>query len=133
MSQSLNTPTKPKPLPAKFLALLREVFSKKDILTSPEECWAYGYDNSRLHRLPQAVVFPTKHEQVVSAVKSCHQFRIALTVRGRGTGTTGATVPLHNGVVMSLERMNKVLGLNRTVFFGHPIPPVPHFVVSAVI
>ena len=109
MSQSLNTPTNTKPLPAKFLVLLREVFSKKDILTSPEECWSYGYDNSRLHRLPQAVVFPTKHEQVVSAVKTCHQFRIALTVRGRGTGTTGATVPLHNGVVMSLERMNKVL------------------------
>lgn len=109
MSPSLNTLTKLKPLPDKFLALLREVFSKKAILTSPEECWAYGYDNSRLHRLPQAVVFPTTHEQVIGAVKACHQFRIALTVRGRGTGTTGATVPLHSGVVMSLERMTKVL------------------------
>jgi D-lactate dehydrogenase len=102
----LNTLTS---LPADFLALLKQAFSKQELLSSPEECWAYGYDNSRLHRLPQAVVFPTTHEQVVSAVQACYQFGIALTVRGRGTGTTGATVPLHNGVVMSLERMTKVL------------------------
>jgi D-lactate dehydrogenase len=103
---SLNTLTE---LPSDFLSLLKQVFSKQELLTSPEQCWAYGYDNSRLHQLPQAVIFPTTHEQVVSAVQACHQFSIALTVRGRGTGTTGATVPLHNGVVMSLERMTKVL------------------------
>lgn len=102
----MNTLTK---LPADFLALLSATFSKQELFTTPEECWAYGYDNSRLHRLPQAVIFPTCHEQVVSAVQACHQFSIALTVRGRGTGTTGATVPLHNGVVMSMERMTQVL------------------------
>jgi len=96
-------------LPTDFLALLRTDFTQQELLTTPEECWAYGYDNSRLHRLPQAVIFPTRHEQVVNAVKACHEFGIALTVRGRGTGTTGATVPLHNGVVMSMERMTKVL------------------------
>ncbi|MDD1616264.1 MAG: FAD-binding oxidoreductase, partial [Methylococcaceae bacterium] len=96
-------------LPADFLALLAAAFTKQELLTTPEECWAYGYDNSRLHRLPQVVVFPTSHEQVVTVVKACHEFFVALTVRGRGTGTTGATVPLHNGVVMSLERMTKVL------------------------
>lgn len=112
MSQSSNTPTNTKALPDKFIVLLREIFSKKNLLTSPEDCWSYGYDNSRIHRLPQMVIFPSTHEQVVSAVKVCHQFRIALTVRGRGTGTTGATVPLHHGVVMSLERMNKMLAFS---------------------
>lgn len=96
-------------LPADFLALLSDTFSKQALFTTPEDCWVYGYDNSRLHQLPQAVVFPTCHEQVVVAVKACNQFGIALTVRGRGTGTTGATVPLHNGVVMSMERMTQVL------------------------
>jgi D-lactate dehydrogenase (quinone) len=92
-----------------FLALLRDIFTAQQLYTTPEQCWVYGYDNSRLHSLPQAVVFPTTHEQVVSAVKACHQHRIALTVRGRGTGTTGATVPLQHGVVMSMERMNRML------------------------
>jgi len=104
----LNTLTNP-PLPRDFLALLAESFVAQDLLTAPEDCWTYGYDNSRRHFLPQAVVFPTTHEQVVSAVKACNQCNIALTTRGRGTGTTGATVPLKGGLVVSLERMNKVI------------------------
>jgi D-lactate dehydrogenase (quinone) len=99
-------------LPANFLALLRDIFTAQQLYTTPEQCWVYGYDNSRLHSLPQAVVFPSRHEQVVSTVQACHQYHIALTVRGRGTGTTGATVPLQHGVVMSLERMNQVLAFS---------------------
>lgn len=99
-------------LPADFLTLPHQAFSQQELLSTPEDCWAYGYDNSRLHRLPQAVVFPTTHEQVVSEVQACYQFGIALTVRGHRIGTTGATVPLHHGVVMSLERMTKVLAFS---------------------
>lgn len=79
------------------------------MLTTPEDCWVYGYDNSRRHVLPQAVAFPTTHEQVVAIVNACNRFNIPLTTRGRGTGTTGATVPLKGGLVVSLERMNKLV------------------------
>ena len=96
-------------LPDAFLAALADLFADDAMLTAPEDCWVYGYDNSRRHVLPQAVVFPTTHEQVVSVVTACNQYRIALTVRGRGTGTTGATVPVKGGLVMSLERMNKLV------------------------
>ncbi len=96
-------------LPDSFLALLAESFEPSDILTAPEDCWAYGYDNSRRHALPQAVIFPVTQSQVVNAVKACNQFQIALTARGRGTGTTGATVPVKGGLILSLERMNKVI------------------------
>lgn len=97
------------PLPTDFLKRLAEFFAQDTLLTQSEDCWTYGYDNSRRHVLPQAVVFPTSHEQVLSTVNACNQFNIALTVRGRGTGTTGATVPLKGGLVMSLERMNKLI------------------------
>ena len=77
-------------LPADFLALLANFFVAEDILTAPEDCWAYGYDNSRRHVLPQAVVFAASHEQIVNVVNACNQFSVPLTARGRGTGTTGA-------------------------------------------
>ncbi len=109
LSPFLNTLTNMTPLPAEFLALLAESFAKQDLLIAPEDCWVYGYDNSRRHVLPQAVVFPTTHEQVVNAVNACNRFDVALTTRGRGTGTTGATVPLKGGLVVSLERMNKII------------------------
>ncbi|MDD5271571.1 MAG: FAD-linked oxidase C-terminal domain-containing protein, partial [Methylovulum sp.] len=108
-SPSLHTLTELPPLPAGFLSALADIFAAADLLTAPEDCWTYGYDNSRRHVLPQAVVFPTSHEQVVSTVAACNAFTIPLTTRGRGTGTTGATVPLKGGLVMSLERMDKVL------------------------
>ena len=97
------------PLSVDFLNVLAEHFDQNNLLTRPEDCWTYGYDNSRRHALPQVVVFPTTHEQVLLVVKTCNQYKIALTVRGRGTGTTGATVPIKGGLIMSLERMNKLI------------------------
>ena len=89
--------------------MLSDIFVRDAILTAAEDCWTYGYDNSRRHVLPQAVVFPTTQRQVVNVVNACNQFKVALTARGRGTGTTGATVPLKGGLIMSLERMNKLI------------------------
>ena len=79
------------------------------LLTDPADCWAYGYDNSRRQALPQAVVFATQAEQVAALVRLCAVSGLPLIARGRGTGTTGATVPEQGGVVLSFERMNRIL------------------------
>ncbi len=79
------------------------------LLTDPADCWPYGYDNSRRHALPQAVVFASDTEQVAALVRLCVAAGLPLTARGRGTGTTGATVPDRGGVVLSFERMGRIL------------------------
>lgn len=78
-------------------------------LTDPADCLTYAYDNSRRQAKPQAVALAESHDEVRAIAAACHEQRVALTVRGRGTNTTGATVPLAGGVVLSLERMNRVL------------------------
>ncbi|WP_126453487.1 FAD-binding oxidoreductase [Sulfuriflexus mobilis] len=95
-----------------FLHALRQCLGAENLLTGESECWNYGYDNSRRHSLPQAVAFATRHEQVLEIVRLCNQYQVALTARGRGTGTTGASVPLHAGLVLSLERMNRILRID---------------------
>lgn len=80
--------------------------------TDPAECLVYGYDNSRRQAQPDAVVFPTEHEQVVALVRACREARTPLVARGRGTNTTGATVPVRGGVVVSFERMNRILRID---------------------
>lgn len=87
---------------------------KNGILTEESERWAYGYDNSRRQALPDAVVFPSSHQQVMDIVALCNEHNIPLTARGRGTGTTGATVPIHGGLVLSLERMNRIIQVDTT-------------------
>lgn len=96
-------------LPAELISQLQNVFSKTDLFLEPADCWAYGYDNSKLHHPPDAVVLPNSHDQVVKCVQLCNQFLVPLTTRGRGTGTTGASVPTSGGIVMSMERMNQIL------------------------
>ena len=91
---------------------LNSIFPDDQLLLEPADCWPYGYDNSKQHHPPEAVVFPLSHEQIVSCVNLCNANKIPLTTRGRGTGTTGASVPTSGGIVLSIERMNKIIDFN---------------------
>ena len=72
---------------------------------------AYAYDNSRHEAMPDAVAWPTTHDQVVAIVRACRASRTPVIARGRGTNTTGATVPVEGGVVVSFERMDRIVAL----------------------
>lgn len=88
------------------------------MLTDQSECWTYGYDNSRQHACPQLVVLPEQAEQIRQCVHICNEFKLPLTTRGLGTGTTGGAVPTPSGIVLSTERMNRILELdaaNKTI------------------
>lgn len=111
-TSSPNAPTAPPPLPEAARRALANALGAGALLTDPADCWPYGYDNSRRQCLPQAVAFVTDAEQVAAAVRVCNEHRIPLTARGLGTGTTGATVPEPGGVVLSFERMNRILGID---------------------
>ena len=101
--------TEAQPLAEAALKQLRKLLGAHQLLTDPADCVAYGYDNSKRQHPPQAVALATSHDQVEQIVACCHQFKIPLTARGRGTNTTGATVPIRGGLVLSLERMNRIL------------------------
>ncbi len=100
-------------LPSSFpIQQFIQIFGSENVLTDPAERWSYGYDNSKKHALPDLVVFATEHEQVFQLVQLCNTHNIPIVARGRGTGTTGATVPIKQGVVLSLERMNKIINID---------------------
>ena len=100
------------PLDPGFIQAIEKILQADQILTDPADVWSYGYDNSRRHAVPDIVVLPVTHEQVHKIVSLCNEFNIAITPRGRGTGTTGATVPLHAGVILSTEKLNKIIKID---------------------
>lgn len=99
-------------LPRPLLQSFTDLVGREAIFTDPGDCLPYGYDNSRLQATPQAVLFATTHEQVAGIARLCYEHAVPLVCRGKGTGTTGASVPLQGGIVLSLERMNRILEID---------------------
>ncbi|MBA2079357.1 FAD-linked oxidase C-terminal domain-containing protein [Rhodanobacter sp. PCA2] len=97
------------PLPAALLDTLREIFPGDALSLAEADRRAHAHDNSRLHALPDAVVFPTAHAQVEMLVRACRGHRVPLTARGGGTSSTGASVPMEGGVVADFLRMDRIL------------------------
>ena len=99
-------------IPGPFVERLKAVLGAQNVLTDPADRWPYGQDNSRKHTPPDAVAFATTHVQVLETVRLCHQYSIPIVARGRGTGTTGSAIPVRGGLVLSLERMNRIVKMD---------------------
>lgn len=92
-----------------LMAALAAAVGADRLSTDPSDCMAYGFDNSRRSELPAGVVRARDVADVAATIDLCRQYRVPLTVRGRGTNTVGATVPIPGGVVLSLETMTRVI------------------------
>src|SRR5690606_2852142 len=71
----------------------------------------YGDEYRRRTVVPEAVAVPSNREQVLALVRACRRHRVAIVARGAGTNTTGATVPPAGSVVVSFERMDRILDI----------------------
>ena len=98
-------------LPAAFVAELLALLGPGGLLRDPADRLAYGYDNSRRHAMPDAVALPTDATQVQAIVLLCRAHAVPITARGRGTNTTGASVPVGGGLVVSFERMDRIIDI----------------------
>lgn len=63
---------------------------------------------------PWAVVWPQTTEQVQAIMRLCTSYGVCVTPRGAGTGKSGGCVPLQDGIVISMERMNTILHIDTT-------------------
>jgi glycolate oxidase len=81
--------------------------------TEPEDLICYGFDASGLGAQPSAVVWPQNVEDVVAVMKFSSANGVPVIPRGAGSGMTGGAVPSKGAIVMSLERMNKILEIDR--------------------
>ncbi|MDR2219637.1 MAG: FAD-binding protein [Methylobacillus sp.] len=97
---------------SELLQQLQSRFPADRLHTDPVDCYAYSYDNSRNFKPPIAVVFALTTEEVQTVAHLCNEHKVPLVPRGRGTGTAGGSVPEQSGVVLSLERMKRILSID---------------------
>ena len=72
----------------------------------------YAADALGIGASPDLVVIPETTAEISTIARLCHEHRVPLVVRGAGTGYTGGAVPTQGGVVLSMERLNKVLEID---------------------
>jgi len=95
---------------ARIFQELRSVVGAHGLVSSPEELHTYECDGLTNFRvMPLAVLLPSDTHQVQAIVRVCHRERIPFVARGSGTGLSGGALPVENGVVISLARMNRIL------------------------
>jgi glycolate oxidase subunit GlcD len=64
-------------------------------------------------RMPEVVVKPASAKEVSEVLKLANRHRVPVTPRGGGTGLSCGAVPMHGGIVLALERMNRILEIDR--------------------
>jgi glycolate oxidase len=95
---------------SRILHEFRELVGDRGLIASPEELHTYECDGLTNFRvMPLAVLLPSDTQQVQAIVRVCHRERIPFVARGSGTGLSGGALPVENGVVISLARMNRIL------------------------
>jgi glycolate oxidase len=89
---------------------LRQIVGPRGLITSHEELLTYDTDAlTNVRVLPRAVLLPSSTAQVQAILRLCHRERLPFVARGAGTGLSGGALPVENGIVISLARMNRIL------------------------
>jgi glycolate oxidase len=99
---------------------LAKIVGEKNVTTNPDRILPYSYDevsDPRYHHMPEVVVFPETSEQVAAVVKLANREVIPVVPRGAGTGLACGAVPIFGGIVLSLEKMNKVIRIDPVNMF----------------
>jgi glycolate oxidase len=83
------------------------------LYAKPEQLAAYESDGLTAFRaLPLAVAMPETAEEVIALVRFCHDEKLPFVARGSGTSLSGGSLPVTGGIVIALNRLNRILKLD---------------------
>lgn len=92
---------------------LKSVCSNEGVLTDEESLIKYSSDETEdLSFKPLVVVKPVSSEQVSSIMKTASRYKIPVTPRGAGTGLSGGALPVFGGIVLSTEKLNRIISID---------------------
>jgi glycolate oxidase len=94
-------------------ALANEVGLGERLLTSPPQLAAFGSDAlTAFHERPLGVALVESAAEVEAVVRLCHRYGTPFVARGSGTSLSGGSLPVAGGIVIALNRLNRVLSLD---------------------
>src|SRR5512145_2077232 len=96
---------------ARAMSALRGIYGER-LATSLEARICYSYDATGKEFLPDAVAFPLNADEVRRTVLLANELRFPVVPRGAGSGFSGGSLPVRGGIVVSTERMDRILAID---------------------
>jgi glycolate oxidase len=115
-----------------FFHALRRMFPPDRLLTDPGALAPYESDGLTTFRArPGAVILVERQDEVVDLVRLCHQAAVPFMARGSGTSLSGGAIPVADGVVIAMNRLNRIVRVDPTARLAVVEPGVVNLDVSA--
>lgn len=93
-----------------FFTELGRIYTADRILTNKAQLAPYESDGLTSFRArPAGVVLPETQQEVIDTVRLCHEFEMPFLARGSGTSLSGGSVPVENGLVIAMNRLNRII------------------------
>lgn len=100
-------------IPGDVLSKFEGIVGHTNIILNKDERHEYSHDKTEDYSfMPDVVLKPGTAQEVSELLQLCNIHRIPVTPRGAGTGLSGGALPIRNGVVISMERFNKILNID---------------------
>jgi glycolate oxidase len=103
----------PRQLSPSFVSSLTATLGREYVRDDAPTLAAYGVDALQQGHPPDLVVMPGSTDEISLIARLCTEHRVPLVVRGAGTGYTGGAVPTSGGVVLSMERLNRIVEIDQ--------------------
>src|SRR5579871_4313271 len=93
--------------------LVARLAAATEVIREPEQLRTYECDGLTGRRVvPALVALPGSAAEVQAVVRACHEAGVPFVARGAGTGLSGGALPVADGVVISLARMDRILDVD---------------------
>ncbi|MBX3652072.1 MAG: FAD-binding protein [Burkholderiales bacterium] len=131
----MNAPVRTTPVDGErqraVCSALRVFMPETGVLFEREDVTPYECDGLSAYRQPPMVVaLPENEAQVCEILETCHAMRVPVVARGAGTGLSGGALPLGNGVLLSLARLNNILAVDPLARTARVQPGVRNLAIS---
>src|SRR3954468_18849856 len=100
-------------VPLSLVDRLRAVCGDDHVVTQRHQLRTYESDGLLQYAVtPGAVVLPQSAAEVQAVVRACHRDGVPWVARGAGSGLSGGALPVEDGVLVALSRMNRILDVD---------------------
>ena len=101
------------PVTSDVIDELIDIYGSDDVIVDKTLLEPYSIDESTINpHLPEVVVKPETTHEIALTMKLANARKIPVVARGGGTSLTGGSVPILGGIVISFEKMNKIVELD---------------------